>query len=207
MDMISSLKLVQKYGINVADYKIAKDEIQAVQIAKQMKCPVAVKVISDNISHKSDVGGVRINLKNKEMVELVVKDMKKRLGKYGIKGFLIQKMGRKGLELIVGGKKDPQFGDMIVLGLGGIYVEVFKDITARICPIEDEDVMEMINELKSHPIIMGTRGKKAIHIKSLITLIKTMCKMMKKEQIKEIDLNPVLFNDKGYDVVDVRIVK
>jgi len=207
MDILKGLRLIERYNIHSPNYAVARDENDAVLIAKKIGYPLALKVISKKISHKTDLGGVKIDLNNSEMVRLVIRDMQKRLGKYGIEGFLIQKMGRKGVELILGGKQDPQFGDMIILGLGGVYVEVFRDISARICPIENNDVIEMISELKSHPIIMGTRGKKSIHIKSLIELIKTMCKMMKKENIKEIDLNPVLFNERGYDVVDVRIVK
>jgi len=207
MDILKGLRLIERYNIHSPNYAVARDENDAVLIAKKIGYPLALKVISKKISHKTDLRGVKIDLNNSEMVRLVIRDMQKRLGKYGIEGFLIQKMGRKGVELILGGKQDPQFGDMIILGLGGVYVEVFRDISARICPIENNDVIEMISELKSHPIIMGTRGKKSIHIKSLIELIKTMCKMMKKENIKEIDLNPVLFNERGYDVVDVRIVK
>lgn len=97
-----------------------------------------------------------------------------------------------------------QFGYVVVLGLGGIYVEVFGDISARICPITKEDVREMVMELKSHPILLGMRGKKAIHMASLEELLLNTCRFMQKEDISEIDLNPVVFNDRGYDIVDVR---
>ncbi len=96
---------------------------------------------------------------------------------------------------------------MIVLGLGGIYVEVFRDVTARLCPIKKEDVREMVSELKSHPIIEGTRGRKSINMKSLESLLIKACKFMQKENIKEMDLNPVVFDSKGCDIIDVRFRK
>jgi Acyl-CoA synthetase (NDP forming) len=124
-----------------------------------------------------------------------------------IDGMLVQKMARKGIELIIGGKKDPQFGHMVVLGLGGVYVEIFRDITARICPVRKEDVEEMIRELKAHPLITGTRGEKPINKEALVRLIIKTCKFIEKEDIKELDLNPVIFDSEGCDIVDARMVK
>jgi acetyl-CoA synthetase (ADP-forming) len=113
-------------------------------------------------------------------------------------------MARKGVELIIGGKKDPQFGHMIVLGLGGIYVEIFRDISARICPLVPQDVDEMISELKVHPLLEGARGKKPINKKVLQELVLKSCRFMQKEDIKEMDLNPVVFDENGCDIVDAR---
>jgi acyl-CoA synthetase (NDP forming) len=121
-----------------------------------------------------------------------------------IDGVLIQKMARKGVELIVGGKKDPQFGHMIVVGIGGIYVEIFRDISARICPVEEKDVEEMISELKSHPLLEGARGKRPINKKALTDLVIKTSQFMIKEDIKEMDLNPVVVDENGFDIVDAR---
>ena len=119
----------------------------------------------------------------------------------------VQKMARKGIELIIGGKKDPQFGHMIVLGMGGVYVEVFKDVTARICPITKQDIIEMVNELQTHPLLTGVRGMGPINLNQLYSLMVKTSKMIVKEDIKELDLNPVIFDGKGYDIVDVRFRK
>ncbi|MBI5046494.1 acetate--CoA ligase family protein, partial [Candidatus Micrarchaeota archaeon] len=121
-----------------------------------------------------------------------------------IDGVLVQKMARKGIELIIGGKKDPQFGHMVVLGAGGIYVEIFRDISARICPIARSDVEEMIGELKSHPLLEGARGAKPINKKKLEELVVRACSFMEKENIMEMDLNPVVFDENGCDIIDAR---
>jgi hypothetical protein len=124
-----------------------------------------------------------------------------------IEGVIVQKMARKGVELIIGGKKDPQFGQMLVLGLGGIYVEIFKDVSARICPVEAKDVEEMISELKSHPLLEGARGKKPINKKELEKLVIRASQFMIKEDIKEMDLNPVICDEFGCDIIDARFSK
>jgi hypothetical protein len=132
--------------------------------------------------------------------------MKEARGKK-IEGMLVQKMARKGTELIIGGKKDPQFGHMLVLGLGGIYVEIFKDISARICPLEKKDIEEMISELKGHPIIEGARGRKPLNKKKIIELVLKTCAFMQKEDVKELDLNPVVCDERGCDIVDARFIR
>jgi len=207
MSMFSDFKLLEKHGFKLIPYRFATSEKESVEMANELKYPVAMKVISDEISHKTDVGGVKINLKNSISVKSAFNEIMSNTKRFNVKGVLIQKMSRKGVELIVGGKKDVQFGHMIVLGLGGIYVEVFKDITARICPINSSDVIEMVYELKSHPILVGTRGKKAINLSSLTSLLIKTCKFMEQENISEIDLNPVVFNSRGCDIVDVRFSK
>ncbi|MFA5050303.1 MAG: acetate--CoA ligase family protein [Candidatus Micrarchaeia archaeon] len=207
MKMIDDFRLLEKNNFKLIPYDVAKSKKDAVSKAKKMGYPVAIKIISSDIAHKTDVGGVKINIKNEESLSLAYDEIIFNSKGHVIDGVLIQKMARKGLELIIGGKCDPQFGHMIVLGLGGIYVEVFRDITARLCPITKEDVVEMVYELKAHPLIMGTRGQKAINFKSLEILLFKTCRFMAKENIQEIDLNPVIFDSKGCDIVDIRFRK
>lgn len=202
--MIDDFKLLEKNKFKLLPYGLAKSEEEAIAIAKKIGYPVALKIISPEIVHKTDVGGVRLNIKNEEVLRLTYKELTEAAKNKKLEGILIQKMARKGLELIIGGVYDEQFGHMIILGFGGVYVEVFKDITARICPINKYDVIEMVRELKSHPIIMGTRGKKAINIQGLEELMIKVCRFMQKENVAEMDLNPVIFDEKGYDIVDVR---
>jgi acetyl-CoA synthetase (ADP-forming) len=148
---------------------------------------------------------VKVGLKNEERMLAAYEDIMENVKGHKITGMLVQSMARKGLELIIGGKKDPQFGHMVVLGLGGVYVEVFRDVSARICPIRRQDVKEMLLELRSNPLIMGVRGMKPIDLDALELLMVKVCRMMVEEDILEMDLNPVIFDEHGYDIVDVRL--
>ena len=209
MPALAEFKLLEKHGFKLLPYGLAKDEKEAILLAEKLGYPVAMKIISPQASHKTDVGGVKLNVKNHFGVKLAFKEFKEtaRAKNLTLDGILIQKMARKGIELIIGGKHDEQFGNMIVLGLGGIYVEIFRDVSARLCPITKNDVIEMIDELKSHPILLGARGKKGIDIVALEDLMIKTCRLMEKEGLKELDLNPVIFDEKGGDLVDIRMVK
>jgi len=207
MGMLEDFTLLEQYGFGLIPYKVAKNQKEAIEFAKELGYPVVLKVISEDISHKTDVGGVKVNIKKEPGLKIAYDEIIENTRGKKIDGVLVQKMARKGVELIIGEKKDPQFGHMVVLGLGGIYVEVFRDISARICPINEEDVEEMVNELKSHPIITGTRGRKPINMNSLKKILKRVCKMATEEDIKEMDLNPVVFDEKGCDIIDVRITR
>ena len=202
--MIDDFKFLKKNGFDLLPYALAKTEDEALKHAKKIGYPLVLKVVSPEITHKTDVGGVIIGIKNKTALSAAYNEIMENTKGKKVDGILVQKKARKGIELIIGGKKDDQFGHTAVLGLGGIYVEVFRDISARICPITKNDVKEMVMELKSHPILLGMRGKKAIHMKTLERLVLNTCKFMQKENISEIDLNPVVFNEKGCDIVDVR---
>jgi acyl-CoA synthetase (NDP forming) len=207
MGMLENFSLLKKYKFKLIPYALAKTEKEAEQIAQKLGYPVVLKVVSEEIEHKTDFGGVKVGIKNKETLKLAYDEIVESTKKYKIDGILVQKMARKGIELIVGGKKDPQFGHMIILGLGGIYVEIFRDVTARICPINKKDIDEMVGELKSHPILIGARGKKPINMPALTSLLLKTSQFMQKEDIKEMDLNPVVFDSKGCDIIDVRFSK
>ncbi len=207
MTIVDDLILLEKNGFAILPYKMAKSEREAVIAAKKIGYPVAMKVVSSDIVHKSDVGGVKINIKTEQSLRLVYKEIMKNSHGHVVDGIIVQRMARKGVELIIGGKKDPQFGHMMVLGLGGIYVEIFRDISARICPLLPKDVDEMIAELKVHPLLEGARGKRPINKKALQKLVLQACTFMKNEDIKEMDLNPVVFDENGCDIVDARFSK
>jgi acyl-CoA synthetase (NDP forming) len=204
MTLIDDFRLLEKNGFKLLPYKLAKSEKEALAAAKKIGYPVAMKIISPQVVHKTDIGGVKLRIRNEEGLRHAYKDLVDAAKGKQVDGVLVQKMARKGVELIIGGKYDEQFGHMIVLGFGGVYVEVFKDITARICPITKDDVKEMVSELKAHPILEGMRGEKAIHIDSLELLMVRACRFMQKENVQEMDLNPVIFDERGYDIVDAR---
>ena len=204
MTIIDDFKFLKKHGFAPLPYALARSEKEVVEAGKRIGYPLVLKVVSPEIIHKTDVGGVIIGIKNRKALRAAYNEIMENTRGKKVDGVLVQKKARKGIELIIGGKKDEQFGHLVVIGLGGIYVEVFRDISARICPISREDVKAMIMELKSHPIIMGTRGRRAIHIKSLEDLVLRICRFMERENVSEMDLNPVIFNENGYDIIDVR---
>ncbi|MDD5337048.1 MAG: acetate--CoA ligase family protein [Candidatus ainarchaeum sp.] len=205
MGMLEDFESLKRNRFRLLPYGWAKTKMEAHLIARSMGYPVALKIISEGISHKTDVGGVKVGIRNDQGLALAYDEIMESVKEREIQGMLVQKMARKGIELIIGGKKDAQFGHVIVLGLGGVYVEVFRDISARLCPINENDVEEMIDELKSHPILKGTRGQKGINVEGLKELMLATCRFMHREDIKELDLNPVIFDEKGYDIVDARI--
>ncbi|MBS3068373.1 acetate--CoA ligase family protein [Candidatus Micrarchaeota archaeon] len=209
MTIIDDYRLLERYGFKLIPYGLAKSIDDAKKLANKIGYPVVMKIISPQASHKTEIGGVRVNIKNEGMLELTYKEFEEVASSHKLRldGILIQKMARKGIELIVGAKRDEQFGHLIILGLGGIYVEIFKDISARLCPINESDIDEMIDELKSHPVITGARGKKAININELKRIMLNVCKFVSKEDIKEMDLNPIVFDEKGGDIIDVRFTK
>jgi acetyl-CoA synthetase (ADP-forming) len=207
MTILDDFKVLERNGFSLLPYKLAKNEAGALKIAKKVGYPVAMKVVSENISHKSDIGGVKVGLKNERALKLAFSEIMGSVAKHKIDGILVQKMARKGIELIIGGKRDPQFGHIVVLGLGGIYVEIFRDVTARICPVNENDVDEMIHELKAHPLLEGARGGKPINKKKLKQMVLAACKFLRKEDLLELDLNPVIFDSKGGDIVDARFVR
>ena len=149
--------ILKKYGIAVAKYKIINNKEELIKAYDEIKAPVVLKVWSKKYSHKSDIGGVVLDIWNKEMLMQSYSYLRKKFGKSKI---LMQKQIKKGLELYIGMKKDEIFGNMIVFGLGGVYVEVFRDVSYRICPISKEDFYDMVEELKAKKILFGYRGKK-----------------------------------------------
>lgn len=204
MTLTDDFTLLEKNGFSLLPYELAKSEESAARAAKKIGYPVALKIVSPQIEHKTDVGGVKVDIKSEEVLRHNFREIVQNAKGKKVHGVLVQKMARKGVELIIGGKKDPQFGHMIVLGLGGIYVEIFRDISARICPLTSRDVAEMVSELKVHPLLEGARGKKPINKKALERLVLNTCSFMHKEDLKELDLNPVVFDEKGCDIVDAR---
>ncbi|MBD3210527.1 acetyl-CoA synthetase [Candidatus Micrarchaeota archaeon] len=207
MTLTDSFSLMEKHGFKLIPYRLVKTEDEAVKAAKDIGYPVVLKVVSPEIEHKTDIGGVKVNLKNEGILRHSYQEIMKNASGKKVEGVMVQKMARKGVELIIGGKKDPQFGHMVILGLGGIYVEIFKDISARLCPVNADDVEEMIAELKAHPLLEGARGRRPINKKKVKELVLNSCVFMKKEDIKEMDLNPVVCDEKGCDIVDVRFAR
>ena len=211
LDFNRILSLLKKYKIEVISSFFVKRQKDLNEIFKKIKPPVALKVVSPQIIHKTDVGGVKLNLKTikevKKAWQEIVEKIKTKKIKAEIKGMIIQPM-TKGKEVIVGMKRDPVFGPVIVFGLGGIFVEVLKDVSMRIAPLTKKDVAQMLTEIKGFEILEGTRGEKSVNFKALQKIILSLSRLsLRHKEIKEIDLNPVMVNEKEAIVVDARMIK
>jgi acyl-CoA synthetase (NDP forming) len=203
-------ELLSKYRIPFSKWALAKNEEEAVKLSKKIGFPVTLKIVSKDIVHKSEVGGVMLNLMNEADVKkgynLIMKNVKRRKPKAKIEGILVSKMIEGGKEVIVGGIRDPQFGHLVVFGAGGIYTELVKDVSFRAVPLTRKDAEEMIKETKIYEILRGCRGKKYDVNAITKILIKTSKFLEENEKIKELDINPLLVLEKGAVAVDARIV-
>jgi acyl-CoA synthetase (NDP forming) len=200
-----------EYGIPVTKFKVAKNEIDAIQFAKKIGFPIVLKIVSPDIIHKFDVGAVILNVNNEAEVRSAYNKILKNVNKHKpsarIVGLLVQEMAPQSTEVIVGATKDPQFGPALMFGLGGIFVEVLKDVTFRIAPISEPDAREMITEVRANPILKGYRGQPPADINAIVEILMNTSRLvMEHQEIKELDLNPIMVYEKGAKTVDARII-
>jgi acyl-CoA synthetase (NDP forming) len=207
-----ALALLKAYGIPTPDYAVARDEEEAVRAAEQIGYPVAAKIISPQIVHKTDVGGVILGIADPQSVREAcrrLREVVKRVPYAEIEGVLIQKMVPKGVELIVGAVYDEIFGHVVAFGLGGIFTELYKDISMRIAPIDEQDAVEMIREVKAYRLLTGFRGMPPRDIPAVVDILIKFSRLVEDNpEIREADLNPViaLEEGKGAYVVDARFI-
>jgi acyl-CoA synthetase (NDP forming) len=200
-----------EYGIPVTKFKVAKNEAEAVKFAETIGYPVVLKIVSPDIIHKSDVGGVIVGLKNAQEVrnayKQILENVKKHKADAKIVGVLVQEMAPSSTEVIVGAIKDPQFGPALMFGLGGIFVEVLKDVTFRVAPITVDEAREMITEVKAYPLLKGYRNQPPADIEAIVQILLNASRLvMDHQEIKELDLNPIMVYEKGAKTVDARII-
>jgi acyl-CoA synthetase (NDP forming) len=200
-----------EYGIGVPKFDLAKSETEAALQADKIGYPVVLKIVSPDIIHKSDAGGVLVNLKNATDVASGYRKIIENANQYKadakIVGILVQEMAPQSTEVIVGAIKDPQFGQTVMFGLGGIFVELLKDVNFRVAPITTEDAKEMITKLKAYPLLKGYRNTSPADIDALVEILCCTSRLvMDNPEIKELDLNPVMAYPKGAKVVDARII-
>ncbi len=199
------------YGIPVTKFNVAKTDAEAARFAKAIGFPVVLKIVSPDILHKSDAGGVIIGLKSPSEVKASYKRILENAKKYKpeakIVGVLVQEMAPSSTEIIVGAVKDPQFGQTLMFGLGGIFVELEKDVTFRVAPVSEQDARDMIMGVKAFPLLKGFRNMPAVDIQAIVRVLLSTSKLvMDFPEIKELDLNPVLAYEKGTKTVDARII-
>tara|TARA_Y100000310_G_C20611798_1_gene778377 strand:- start:768 stop:1391 length:624 start_codon:yes stop_codon:yes gene_type:complete len=193
---------LEKEGFPVAERTYCKTSKEAIRASRKIKYPVAMKVVSKKVLHKTEAGGVILDIKGDKEVQKSFNFMKKIKG---FEGVLIQDY-TIGLFILLGLKKDPTFGPVVTVGTGGIFTEILRDVSFRVCPITKQDADEMIKELKLYKILKGFRGKKYASQKVISTLIKLSKLSQKYPKIKELDINPLIATEKQVSIVDARIV-
>jgi len=204
-------ELLREYNIPVPAFKLIRNKEGIGKLRETIGYPIVMKIVSPDIIHKSDAGGVKVGVKNEEEAKMAYQDIIYRVKKYKeeakITGVIACKMIPQATEIIIGIMKDPSFGPVIMFGLGGIFVEVLKDVSFRILPIEERDAREMIDEIKGYKILKGVRGEPPKDIEAIKDLlIKISQLVMENSEIKEIDLNPVFVFEKGIQVIDARMI-
>jgi acetyl-CoA synthetase (ADP-forming) len=208
---LEAREVLSQYGIPIVQGKVIKTLEEAKEFVSKVGYPVVLKAVSPQIIHKTEIGGVILNIKNeKELFEAyhqLIKNIQKNAPKAAIEGFFIQEMLSSDREVIIGGKYDHTFGQTIAFGLGGVFVEVFEDISFRVVPITQEDAIDMIKEIKAFKILKGYRGQKPVDFKALVDILLKTSKMLEENpEIKELDINPIFALPDKAVAVDARII-
>ncbi len=211
LNEVEAKSLLKEAGVPVASTTLATTRDEAQAQAEAAGYPVVLKVVSPDIAHKSDVGGVKLNLRDKDAVgaafDEIVANSKKAVPGAKILGVAVQYMAPQGTEVIVGMTTDPQFGPVMMFGLGGIMVEVLKDVSFRLIPLAEKDADQMINEIKGRPVLAGVRGQPPSDVAALKqTILKVSEFVQQHPEVRELDLNPVFAYPDGALAVDARIV-
>jgi acyl-CoA synthetase (NDP forming) len=209
-----SKEVMNAYGIGTSKEFVVNSADEAVKAAQKIGFPVVAKIVSPDILHKTDAGGIILNLKSDAEVKQAYEDIMKNAKAYKadakIIGINVQEMARTGItEVIVGLTTDPQFGPALMFGLGGIFVEIYKDVSFRVCPITEYDAREMIEEIKAYPILNGFRGRPLGDVDTLVNILLKSSKLaLEFPEIDQMDLNPIIVYEKGKGcaVVDARII-
>jgi len=205
--------VLANFGLTVPKSLLIHGAAEAVPACAALRPPLALKVVSPDILHKSDAGGVKVGLGSAQEVEAAVRAMMKlpAIENARLDGFLLEEMAPAGQEIVIGGLRDAQFGPLVMVGLGGVFVEVLADVAFRICPITRQDAEEMLDELKGAALIRGARGRKPVSRAAIVdALLKVGGEdgllMTHGEDIAEADINPLIVSEHGAVAVDARFI-
>jgi len=205
-----SYSLLSEYGISVPKYLVAHSEKEATEAGEKLGFPLVMKIISPDIIHKSNLGGVAMNVINslqiKKAYKNIISQVIEKKPDAKIDGILLYKQAPEGLEVIVGMIRDPQFGPTVMFGLGGIFVEILKDVSFRVCPVDRNDIDEMLTETEGTKMLQGYRGQPRRDVNAISKIIMIVSKLaLDYSVITEIDLNPIIVYEKGAIVVDAKV--
>ena len=213
LDESAGKQLLAAHGVKVPKSRVAKGVADVDAVMNGLQTPLVVKVMSPDILHKSDAGGVKINLRSAAEVKAAIEGMLNapKIKGARIEGFLVEEMAPAGHELVIGGLRDPQFGPLVMVGLGGIFVEILKDVSFRLCPITRIDAEEMLAELKGVAILKGARGTKPASMEAIIDVLLKVggengLLMQHAADISEADINPLIVSDTAAVAVDARFI-
>ena len=211
LNEVEAKEVLREVGVSATATSLATSRQRAQEEAEAMGYPVVLKVVSPDIAHKSDVGGVKLNLASREAVgaafDEIMANAKRAEPNARILGVSVQQMAKQGTEVIIGMTTDGQFGPVMMFGLGGIMVEVLKDVSFRLVPLSDKDAGQMIDEIKGRPVLGGVRGQPPADIDALKQTILQVSNFVEKHpEVRELDLNPVFAYSDGAIAVDARIV-
>lgn len=213
LDELTGKKLLACYGVQVPKSVLVNQAREVPAALSKLRLPVVVKVMSPDILHKSDAGGVKVGLTSVAAVKLAIRAIAAapEIRRARIEGFLIEEMAPAGYEVVVGAVKDPQFGPLVMVGLGGIFVEVLADVAFRICPISLLDAQDMLAELKSAAVLKGARNKTPVSQEAIIDVLLKVggsngLLMRHAADISEADINPLIVSSKGAVAVDARFI-
>jgi acyl-CoA synthetase (NDP forming) len=202
--------MLEREGLPVPPHALVSSPEEAVREAARLGFPLVMKVVSPQVLHKSDAGGVRTGLANaallREAYRQIESAVRSAVPEAEIKGMLLMPHFQEGTELIVGGLRDVQFGPTLMFGLGGIFVELLKDVAFRVAPIDAMEASEMIREIKGYPLLSGFRGRLPLDLEALAAFLADLSRLLDRHpEIEELDLNPVFLFPKGLAVADARI--
>jgi acyl-CoA synthetase (NDP forming) len=208
---VAAKERLKKAGIPVIETRLGRTRAEAVAAARELGFPVAMKIVSPDAIHKTDVGGVKLDIKNAaqagQAYSEILASVKQHVSKARIEGVSVQPMAAPGVEIIIGMTVDPQFGPVLMFGLGGIFVEVLKDVSFRLVPVARVDAAEMVQEIRGKALLEGYRGQPPVNIPALEKLIvKVSDFIARNPDVRELDLNPLIATEKGIVAVDARMV-
>jgi len=205
-----ALALVKAAGLPVIEHRTARSAEEAISAAGQLGYPVALKIVSREIVHKSDADGVQLDLRDAVAVGAAYRRVMDGAARHHaaarVDGVLVCRMARPGVEVILGLTRDPQFGPALMFGLGGIYVEIYRDVAFRLVPVSEHDATEMIREIKGFPLLLAARGRSARDLATAVRCLLTLSRLAQsRPEIDALDLNPVILYDEGCVVVDAKV--
>jgi acyl-CoA synthetase (NDP forming) len=208
---LESKEILGQAGITVNDTRLVTSKAEAVTTAGQLGFPVVMKITSSEITHKSDAGGIKLDLRTPEQVEEaydeIIANCKSKHPKAEIRGVSVQKYAQPGVELIIGVFTDAQFGPVLMFGLGGVWTEILDDTSLRVTPVTRKDTREMIEETKAYRLLTGYRGQEPVDISKIEDILLAVADFVENNpEVKEIDINPVIASGDSITAVDARIV-
>jgi hypothetical protein len=208
---LDAQKICRTFNISCPATVLAADKEECLAAAQTMGYPVVIKIHSRQIVHKSDVGGVMVGIGSKEQLAQAYDRLRDNVGRNcpqaEIGGVIVQKQMPKGVEVVVGGLRNDQFGPVVMFGMGGIYVEVFKDVAFRLAPLDKDEALRQVRETKVYKLLQGVRGEKPCDIDALCEVIVNTGRLIAEyPEIAELDFNPVFCYPDGCTVVDARLV-